>query len=217
MILDFLRALLYLLLGLPLLFIVLHTLVRIVRHFHKFPMPQFMADLIDNPFRRKIQPPDETAIRHGIVPGMSVLEIGPGNGTYTLATSRRVGKDGSVVTVDIEPKMIERVSRKARAAGVTNLDAHLADVYNLPFEAGSFDLVYMIAVIGEIPNPLGAMREFHRVLRPSGALVFSELILDPDYPLSNTLVHRAEKAGFRLKKKVGNFFYYTLVLEKRAS
>ncbi len=217
MILDFLRALLYLLLGLPLLFIVLHTLVRIVRHFHKFPMPQFMADLIDNPFRRKIQPPDETAIRHGIVPGMNVLEIGPGNGTYTLATSRRVGKDGSVVTVDIEPKMIERVSRKARAAGVTNLDAHLADVYNLPFEAGSFDLVYMIAVIGEIPNPLGAMREFHRVLRPSGALVFSELILDPDYPLSNTLVHRAEKAGFRLKKKVGNFFYYTLVLEKRAS
>ena len=75
------RVLIYFLLGLPLLLITLHTLVRIVRHFHKFPMPEFAANLIDNPFRRRIQPPDETPIRHGIEPGMVVLEVGPGNGT----------------------------------------------------------------------------------------------------------------------------------------
>lgn len=208
------RVLIYLLLGLPLLLITLHTLVRIVRHFRKFPMPEFAANIIDNPFRRRIQPTDEMPIRHGIEPGMVVLEVGPGNGTYTVATARRVGDGGQVITVDIEPKMIERVKQKARVEGITNIEARVADVYELPFEDGFFDVVYMIAVIGEIPAPERAMREFHRVLSPEGTLVFSELLLDPDYPRAQALVRRANGAGFRLKEKVGNFFYYTLIFEK---
>ena len=61
-----------------LLVVILHTIVRIVRYFYKFPMPPFLANLIDNPFRRRIQPPSEMPIRHGIEPGMTVLEVGPG-------------------------------------------------------------------------------------------------------------------------------------------
>ena len=84
----------YTLLSIPAVFLILHTIIRIIRHFYKFPMPQWMANLIDNPFRRKIQPPEETAIRHGIKPGMRVLEVGPGNGTYTLGAARRIGPEG---------------------------------------------------------------------------------------------------------------------------
>jgi ubiquinone/menaquinone biosynthesis C-methylase UbiE len=208
------RRLLLLVLALPLLFIFLHTLLRIVRHFHKFPIPEFLANLIDNPFRRKIQPPDETPARHGIEPGMVVLEVGPGNGTYTVATARRVGDTGKVITIDIEPKMIERAKRRAQLEGIDNIEARVADVYDLPFEASFFDAVYMIAVIGEIPDPGRAMREFHRVLSPAGTLSFSELLLDPDYPRAQTLVRLANGAGFRLKEKVGNPFYYTLIFEK---
>jgi len=177
-------------------------------------MPEFAANIIDNPLRRRIQPPDETAIRHGIEPGMTVLEVGPGNGTYTVATARRVGERGKLITIDIEPKMIERVEKRAALEGLENIEARVADVYELPFEEGYFDVVYMIAVIGEIPDPERAMREFHRVLSPEGALVFSELVLDPDYPRAQTLVRLANGAGFRLRKKVGNFFYYTLIFEK---
>ena len=75
-------------------------------------------------------------------------------------------------------------------------------------------MIYMIAVINEIPTPERAMKEFHRVLKPEGTLVFSELLLDPDYPLSSTLIKLASRAGFKLKEKVGNFFYYTLIFEK---
>jgi ubiquinone/menaquinone biosynthesis C-methylase UbiE len=210
----FLRILLYILVGLPLLLVVLHTIIRIVRHFHKFPIPERLANFIDNPLRRKIQPPDETAIRHGIQPGMRVLEVGPGNGTYSLGAARRIGETGELVTIDIEPKMIERVRRKVQAEGVANIDARVADVYNLPFKDGAFDLVYMIAVIGEIPDPLKAMREFKRVLKPEGTLVFSEVLLDPDYPLAGSLIHKASAAGFRLQRKIGNFFYYTLIFQK---
>ena len=92
-----LRKLIYLLLGLPLIVLLLHTTLRVIRCFYKFSMPQFLANLIDNPFRRKIQPPRDMPLRHGIEPGMTVLEVGPGNGHYTLATARRVGRTGKVI------------------------------------------------------------------------------------------------------------------------
>lgn len=206
--------LLYVILGPPLVFLGLHTIIRIIRSFYKFPMPEFLANLIDNPFRRRIQPPEETAHRHGIRPGMRVLEVGPGNGTYTLAAARVLGESGRLVTIDIEKKMIDRVERKAFAEGLTNIEARLADVCALPFTDHSFDLIYMITVINEIPDQHKALAEFSRVLAPSGKLAFSELLMDPDYPLAGTLIRRAEKAGFRLHQRLGNFFYYTLIFKK---
>lgn len=209
-----LRQVLYVLLGLPLAFVALHTVVRIVRQFRKFPIPEFLAGLIDNPLRRRIQPPEEMPLRHGVEPGMRVLDVGPGNGRYTLATARHVGAGGRVVAVDIEPRMVERVQARARAEGVDNVEARVADVYDLPFDEGAFDAAYLIAVIGEIPEPERALAEFHRVLRPGGTLAFSEVLLDPDYVRAATLMRRAAAAGFRLRERVGGFFAYTLVFEK---
>jgi len=196
------------------LLIVFQLIVRVVRYFYKFPIPEFMADFIDNPLRRKLIPPDSVPIRHGIEPGMTVLEIGPGNGRYTMAFARRVGKQGKVVAVDIEPRMIQRVTRRAQEEGVDNIEARVADVYELPYTDGTFDAVTATAVIGEIPDPDKAMREFHRVLSPSGILVFSELFVDPDYPLVSTLIGKASAAGFQLSKKIGNFLFYTLIFKK---
>jgi ubiquinone/menaquinone biosynthesis C-methylase UbiE len=116
--------------------------------------------------------------------------------------------------VEIEPKMIERVQKKVQAQGVENVEAQVADGYDLAFDDATFDLVYMIAVIGEIPDPERGVKEFYRLLCPSGRLVFSELLRDPDYPLPGTLIRIAEAAGFRLQTKIGNVFYYTLVFEK---
>ena len=210
-----LQVLVYILLGLPLMAVALHTLIRIIRYFVKFPMPEFLANIIDNPLRRKIQPPSEMPIRHSIEPGMTVLEVGPGNGRYTIETARRVGNTGKVTVIDIEPKMIERVIQRAQAEGITNLEAKVANIHNLPFENDTFDAICMIAVFSEIPQPEKALREFYRVLKPSGTLAFSELFSDPDYPLSSTLIRKVSREKFRLKKRVGNFISYTLVFEKQ--
>lgn len=208
------RVPVYILVSLLMVAVVLHTVIRIIRHFYKFPIPEFLANMIDNPLRRQIQPPDDMPPRHHIEPGMTVLEVGPGNGRYTVATARRVGNTGKVIAIDIEPKMIERVSHRAQLAGVTNLEAKTANVYALPFDDGTFDAIYMITVIGEIPELLRALEEFYRVLKPSGTLAFSEVLLDPDYPLAQTLIHKAGAAKFRLKNRQGSFFAYTLVFEK---
>ena len=208
------KFVLWICLGLPLTFITLHTLVRIVRYFYPFPMPEALTSLIDHPIRRRyIQPPDETAVRHGIQPGMKVLEVGPGSGTYTIAAAKRVGEQGQLVVIDIEPRMIERVEIKAAQHGIKNIHAQVADVYQLEEPDAAFDLCYMITVIGEIPDPVRALNEIHRVLKPGGTVVFSELLMDPDYPLAKTVQAWAEEAGFSFKKKLGNFLYYTLICE----
>ena len=120
------RSLLKAILLLPVILAAWHTLVRIIRRFYKFPIPQFLANLIDNPLRRRIQPPDATAIRHGIEPGMMVLDVGPGNGRYSMAAARRIGPTGRLHVVDIEPKMIARVQARAAAAGMTKIEARVA-------------------------------------------------------------------------------------------
>ena len=211
------RNLGFILLGLPILVVVLHTGLRIVRYFYKSPMPQLLANVIDNPLRRRIQPLAEMPIRHGIEPGMIVLEVGPGNGNYTMAAAQRVGEGGRVFTIDIEPRMIERVKQRLVSEGISNVEARVADVFDLPFDGENFDVVYMIAVIGEIPSPELAMKEFSRVLKSSGRLVFSEILFDPDYPRVSTLIRLASSVGFRMKRKIGNLFSYTLILEKHGA
>lgn len=208
------KSLLRLFVRLVLVFGAVHTLLRLFRHLVKFPVPEGMANLIDNPWRRSYQPPEQMPVRHALKPGMTVLEVGPGNGRYSVAAARYLGEKGRLVAVDIEPKMIERVRRRMQEEGITNISTRVASVHALPFEDASFDAVYMITVIGEIPQPQRAVCEFARVLRPGGVLAFSEFFPDPDYPLASTLTAWARQAGLNPKQYSGNFFAYSLVFEK---
>lgn len=144
---------------------------------------------------------------------MTVLDIGPGNGRYTLAASHAVGPQGRVHAVDLEPRMIARVRERAAGAGVDNVEGRVADVYALPYPEGFFDVVYLITVTGEIPDPLRMLRECRRVLKKGGTLGISELLTDPDYPLRRTVTAWATDAGFRPAGRYGNFFSYTLTFE----
>ena len=209
------QNIIYVFLGFFFLVLAFHTVLRIISYFYKFPLPPYLAKVIDHPIRHKIHPPNETAIRHQLEPGMTVLEVGPGNGTYTLSSARRIGDKGKVVAVDIELRMIEFLRRNIQKNGVTNIESLIADVHTLPFEDDFFDVAYLMTVIGEIPDPKRAVQEFHRVLSPSGLLVFTEMFIDPDYPQVKTLVQMVTPAGFHLRNKIGNFLYYTLIFDKK--
>ena len=186
------------------------VVVRTIRRFYKFPIPEFLTPFIDNPLRRRLQPHNKVIADLGLKPGMTVLEVGPGAGGYTLAAARRVGPTGKVISIDIEPKIIERLKIALQEAEVTNVEARVADVFALPFEDAAFDAIFMVTVIGEIPSPERAMKEFARVLKPGGVLGFSELFLDPDYPLPRTIRRWAGSAGFGVQQMVSGFLTYTL-------
>lgn len=199
------------LIALGVFFFIVFVVLRIVRRYHKFPVPSFMTRLIDNPIRRKfIQKPEKVAQRLKLEPGMIVLEIGPGKGSYTRAIARKVLPDGKVYAIDIQESIINRLKKRIKKENIENIIPKIDDAYNLSFEDESIDRVLMIACLPEIPEPMRALKELKRVLKPNGLISLSEMIPDSDYPRRKTEKKWAEEAGFELDKQFGNWFIYQL-------
>ena len=98
--------------------------------------------------------------------GKRVLEIGVGLGTDFV----RFGRGGAVLTgVDLTEHAVALVRRRLEMEGLAG-EVRVADAEDLPFEDGSFDIVYSWGVLHHTPHPDRAMAEATRVLRPGGRL-----------------------------------------------
>ncbi len=195
------------------------VIVRIIRKIYKFPIPAFATRLIDNPFRRRlIQKPELIAERMQLKPGMIVVEIGPGKGSYTKAVAEKVQPNGKVFAIDIQESIINRLKKKIKKENIQNIIPKIDDAHNLSFEDESVDRVFAITCLPEIPDPIKALREFKRILKPDGIISLSELFLDPDYPLRRTEKRWAKEAGLDFFEGFGNWFVYQLnFIKKKAS
>jgi ubiquinone/menaquinone biosynthesis C-methylase UbiE len=190
------------------------TVVRLIRHFYQFPIPSFFAPLIDNPVRRKIQSPAVIAQWMGVKEGMKILEIGPGSGTFTFEIAKHVGDDGCVYAIDIQESIVTTLGAKIEQLGVDNVSVRQASAYDLPFSNGYFDRVFMVTVLGEIPNKRKALLEIKRVLKDEGLLAIGEFLPDPDYPRKSTVTGWCHDSGFELNEQFGNWLHYLLTFEK---
>jgi ubiquinone/menaquinone biosynthesis C-methylase UbiE len=117
-------------------------------------------------FRRMAQ-----ELTAGIEPGTDILEVAPGPGYHAIELARL----GHTVTgLDISRTMVEIATEQARAAGVT-VDFRHGDATAMPFPAGSFDLIVCQAAFKNFLDPVRALNEMHRVLRPGGRAVIQDL------------------------------------------
>jgi SAM-dependent methyltransferase len=98
------------------------------------------------------------------------LEIGAGTGYFSL-NLLRAGVLRSAVASDISPGMLQALSASASELGLS-VETVPCEASSLPFEDGSFDLVFGHAVLHHLPDLAGAFREFRRVLRPGGVVAF---------------------------------------------
>ncbi len=205
-----LEILYYLLLAFMVLFLFFGVVVRLVRRFYHFPIPSFLAGLIDNPVRRRIQSPKKIADRLNLRYGMKVVEIGPGPSTFTIEVGARVAPGGSVYAFDISPKTIRKLLARMVKRGANNVAPVVASAYYLPLLSHSVDRVFMVAVLAEIPDRQRALREFARVTKPNGLLSISEFLSDPDYPLRRTVIRWCHDADFKEVARHGSLMEYTL-------
>jgi ubiquinone/menaquinone biosynthesis C-methylase UbiE len=102
----------------------------------------------------------------GVGPGQRVLDVACGTGIVASVAAERVGAEGSVAGVDLNPGMLA-VARSTPASGVP-ISWHEAAADALPFPDGAFDLVLCQLGLQFFPDRLGALREMRRVLAPSG-------------------------------------------------
>lgn len=138
--------------------------------------PWWMGRLLLNPWRQwRMQP--ERLLEPYVRAGMTVLEPGPGMGFFTLTLARLVGAQGRVVAVDLQPKMLDGLRRRAQKAGLAErIETRVAqpDSLGIGDLAVSVDFVLASAVAHEVPSVERFFEEIASALRPGGAILLAE-------------------------------------------
>jgi ubiquinone/menaquinone biosynthesis C-methylase UbiE len=114
-------------------------------------------------------------VRKHVPAGARVLEIAPGPGFCAI----EIAKTGryTVTGLDISESFVRIASENARAAGVV-VDFELGNASAMPFEDQSFDFVVCSAAFKNFSDPIGALDEIHRVLKPGGRASIYDLRKD---------------------------------------
>ncbi len=106
-------------------------------------------------------------------PGMAALDIACGTGAPSLKIARAVGPSGRVLATDIAPEPLRVAEQRAQERGISNIRFERADVHQLPYHDGTFDLAtcrFGVMFFSDLPR---ALSEMHRVLRTGGRVAIA--------------------------------------------
>ncbi|TVS16898.1 MAG: class I SAM-dependent methyltransferase [Planctomycetaceae bacterium] len=120
----------------------------------------------------------------GLKRGMTVCDMGCGNGYYTLKLAQMVGPEGRVLAVDIQPQMLAMLKERAERAGLDNIELILGQVHDPKLPPGEVDLVLMVDVYHEFSHPEHMLAAIRESLSPDGVVALTEYRAeDPNVPI----------------------------------
>jgi ubiquinone/menaquinone biosynthesis C-methylase UbiE len=140
--------------------------------------------------------------------GMRVLDCGCGPGSITVGFAELVAP-GEVVGVDLAEEQLVRARGLADRRRLGNVHFERGDIYALPFPDSSFDAAFAHNVLEHLRDPLQALKEMRRVLRPGGIVGvldddWGAYLLEPSTPLRRYAVDLALRV---VELNGGNFLY----------
>jgi ubiquinone/menaquinone biosynthesis C-methylase UbiE len=132
--------------------------------------------LLANPLRRFVHHPDRI-LAPFVIRGMTVLDVGPGMGFFTLPLANRVGPDGKVVCVDVQESMLRSLQKRAATSQLA--DRILVRVSKstslcLGDFDGRIDFALAFAVVHEIPDIPNFFTELSNALKPGAQCLMAE-------------------------------------------
>ena len=113
---------------------------------------------------------------------MTVLDLGSGAGIDCFLAANQVGPSGAVIGVDMTPQMIDKARANAEAGGFDNVEFRLGEIESLPVGDDSVDVVISNCVLNLSDDKGRAIAEVHRVLKPGGRVVISDMVSDLPVP-----------------------------------
>ena len=177
---------------------------RSTTHGHHHVCPWWLGYALVSPLRRLFESPERTLAPH-VQPGMRVLEVGSGMGFFTLPLARLVGERGRVLSLDVQPRMLAALERRARRAGLgPRIETRLCgpESFGLAGDAGTIDLAVLIHVLHELPDAASALAEVRVALAPAGRA----LLIEPPGHVSRgdfeRQIQAAAAAGLALERRL---------------
>jgi trans-aconitate methyltransferase len=105
--------------------------------------------------------------------GSRVLEAGCGVGAQTVTLARR-SPEARFTSVDVSADSVAEAERRSGRAGLTNVEFRQGDIFDLPFDAESFDHVFVCFVLEHLSRPVEALATLNRLIRPGGTVTVIE-------------------------------------------
>ncbi len=150
--------------------------------------------------RDRVNEADDVMDSADVRPGMTVADIGAGDGYYTVRLAGRVGADGRVLAQDIQPEVIERLADRVARERLDNVSLKLGAVDDPRLPADSFDRVFMVHMYHEIGEPYAFLWRLRPALRQGGQVI----VVDGDRPIAQhgtpfrLLVCEFQAVGYKL-------------------
>ena len=159
--------------------------------------PWWLCFTFDNLLRRLLQNPDEI-LRPYVAEGITVLDIGPGMGYFSIPLARMVGPRGRVIAVDIQPEMLSALRKRARRASVEErIATHLCQADSIGLDVKA-DFALAFWMLHEVPDPSRFFKEMRSVLKASGKLLVSEPVIHVTAKTYAENIEMARSSGFRV-------------------
>lgn len=145
-----------------------------------------------------------------IKPGQSVADLGAGSGYYSFRIAPLVGKDGRVIAIDVEPRMLQLITQRARRDRVENVFTVLGTPSDPNLPPSSVDLLFMVDVYHELEFPRELMLKVRAALKPDGRVALIEyraedpkVMIKPVHKMTERqIVRELTAVGFRHVKTV---------------
>jgi ubiquinone/menaquinone biosynthesis C-methylase UbiE len=176
---------------------------------HGFGDVQHWVEVFDDPGRDAWQKPDEILDSLHVRTGLTVADLGAGTGYFSVRLAQRVGADGRVLAIDVEPKLVDYIKERAAHASLPQIEAVLAPANDPKLPPHAVDLVLIVDTWHHIDDRVRYLAKLASGLTPQGRVAVVDF-KKGDFPVgppdahkltSEAVVKEFSEAGWALAER----------------
>jgi ubiquinone/menaquinone biosynthesis C-methylase UbiE len=171
-----------------------HAHAHFDRHRNPADFERYLEKL-EGPDREAWQKPDRLIAAFGLRPGDVACDVGAGPGYLALRMARAVGTGGAVYAIDVEPRMVDALRRRARVAGMKNIRTILSEPGRGALPPRRCHLILIVNTFHHFPDGAAYLRRLASRLVPGGRIVVVDFHRR-ELPVGPPIEHKVSRADF---------------------